>query len=54
MPPNHLQRVLVTGASGTLGYNIVRRLGAKYPKIRLETWVRTAHPGLLSGGTNGA
>jgi len=27
----HLERVLVTGASGTLGYNIVRHLGLSHP-----------------------
>ena len=52
MPRDHFQRVLVTGASGTLGYNIVRHLSAKYPEIRLEAWVRTPHPDLFSDLSN--
>lgn len=35
MPRQHLTRVLVTGASGTLGYNIVRQLGANHPETQL-------------------
>jgi nucleoside-diphosphate-sugar epimerase len=35
MPRQHLTRVLVTGASGTLGYNIVRQLGANHPETEL-------------------
>src|ERR1700722_17482737 len=41
MPRPHLARVLVTGASGTLGYNIVRRLGATPPKKRVHGLMRT-------------
>lgn len=37
----HLARVLVTGASGTLGYNIVRRLGAMHPRTRVHVLMRT-------------
>jgi nucleoside-diphosphate-sugar epimerase len=37
----HLARVLVTGASGTLGYNLVRRLGAAHPETRLHLLLRT-------------
>jgi len=48
MPHQHLNRVLVTGASGTLGYNIVRHLGAKYPGVRLHIWLRNPDPALFS------
>ena len=41
MPRPHLARVLVTGASGTLGFNIVRRLGAMHPKSRVLVLMRT-------------
>jgi UDP-glucose 4-epimerase len=41
MPRPHLARVLVTGASGTLGYNIVRHLGATHPKTRVHVLMRT-------------
>ncbi len=37
----HLDRVLVTGASGTLGYNIVRHLGVKQPGTKLLVLMRT-------------
>ena len=36
----HLARVLVTGATGTLGYNIVRHLAQKYPRSRIQALVR--------------
>ena len=36
----HLHRILVTGASGTLGYNIVRHLAAHYPETRLHLLLR--------------
>ena len=37
----HLARVLVTGASGTLGYNIVRHLGSVHPQTRVHVLMRT-------------
>lgn len=40
MPRSHLARILVTGASGTLGYNIVRHLAAKHPLTRLQILLR--------------
>jgi UDP-glucose 4-epimerase len=40
MPQPHLARVLVTGASGTLGYNIVRRLGTSHPETRVHVLMR--------------
>ncbi len=40
MPHPHLARVLVTGASGTLGYNIVRHLGLTHPKTSLHLLMR--------------
>ena len=44
----HLARVLVTGASGTLGYNIVRHLGLKYPKTSLRLLMRRPDPALFA------
>jgi UDP-glucose 4-epimerase len=41
MSRSHLARVLVTGASGTLGYNIVRRLGAVHPETRVHVLMRS-------------
>ena len=37
----HLERILVTGATGTLGYNIVRQLGKSHPESRLLALMRT-------------
>jgi nucleoside-diphosphate-sugar epimerase len=42
MPHPHLERVLITGASGTLGYNIVRHLGLTHPTTSLRLLMR--HP----------
>ncbi len=40
MPSRHLSRILVTGATGTLGYNIVRRLGAVHSASRVLVQMR--------------
>jgi nucleoside-diphosphate-sugar epimerase len=40
MPHPHLERVLVTGASGTLGYNIVRHLGLMHSATRVHLLMR--------------
>jgi nucleoside-diphosphate-sugar epimerase len=48
MPRAHLERVLVTGASGTLGYNIVRRLGAVHPETRVRVLMRTPDESLFA------
>jgi dTDP-glucose 4,6-dehydratase len=37
----HLHRVLVTGGSGTLGYNVVRQLGLVHPETRVHVLLRT-------------
>jgi len=37
---SHLHRVLVTGASGTLGYNVVRHLGIEHPEMNLHILMR--------------
>ncbi len=37
----NLSRVLITGASGTLGYNVVRHLGLKHGAVRLHILMRT-------------
>ncbi|MDQ2926249.1 MAG: NAD-dependent epimerase/dehydratase family protein, partial [Acidobacteriota bacterium] len=41
MPRAHLERVLITGATGTLGYNIVRELGRAHPETQLLVLMRT-------------
>jgi nucleoside-diphosphate-sugar epimerase len=41
MVRSHLARVLVTGASGTLGYNVVRQLGATHPETQVHVLMRT-------------
>lgn len=48
----HLHRVLITGASGTLGYNVVQHLGVKHPKTRLHILMRSADPGLFANLPN--
>jgi UDP-glucose 4-epimerase len=45
------QRLLITGASGTLGYNIVRRLGAD-PRKQLLVPLRNIDPGLFVESAN--
>ena len=47
MPHAHLERVLVTGASGTLGYNLVRHLGLAHPETRLHILMRTLDESLF-------
>lgn len=49
---SHLHRVLITGASGTLGYNIVQNLGVKHPETCLHILMRTADPGLFAKLSN--
>ena len=44
----HLERVLVTGASGTLGYNVVRQLGVTHPETRVRVLMRTLDHTLFS------
>lgn len=41
MPRPHLAKVLVTGATGTLGYNVVRHLAATHPLTRVHVLMRT-------------
>lgn len=48
MPRTHLERILVTGATGTLGYNIVRRLGFHHPESQFLVLMRKLDP-LLFG-----
>ena len=50
MPQPHLERVLVTGASGTLGYNIVRHLGLTHPATVIRLLMR--RPALRSSRTS--
>ncbi len=44
----HLHRILITGASGTLGYNIVRHLGSTHPGSVLHLLMRTPDPDLFA------
>lgn len=48
----HLARVLVTGASGTLGYNIVRQLGRKHPEASIRLPMRRPDPSLFQDLAN--
>ena len=48
----HLQRVLVTGASGTLGFNIVQQLSAKHPDVQIFIFMRAPQPFLFEGLPN--
>ncbi len=47
MPKSHLARVLVTGASGTLGYNLVRHLGVTHPETHVRVLMRTVDDSLF-------
>jgi UDP-glucose 4-epimerase len=42
----------VTGASGTLGFNIVQQLSAKHPDVQICLFVRTPRPDLFEGSSN--
>jgi nucleoside-diphosphate-sugar epimerase len=44
----HLERVLITGATGTLGYNTVRRLSEAEPDTRIRVHMRTLDEVLFS------
>jgi len=52
MHPPHLQQILITGASGTLGYNVVHYLSARYPETRFHVLMRTLNPELFAGLSN--
>ncbi len=52
MPPSHLQRILITGASGTLGYNLVQHLGRKHPESHLHILMRTPDSSLFAALPN--
>ena len=52
MPRPHLARVLVTGASGTLGLNLVRHLGAAYPETRMHVLMRSIDESLFDDLAN--
>jgi len=52
MPQNHLARVLVTGASGTLGYNVIHCLAEKHPETRFLVLMRTPDPELFASYVN--
>jgi nucleoside-diphosphate-sugar epimerase len=48
MPSSHLTRALITGASGTLGYNIVRHLGFTHPNTHVHVLMRVLDKNLFS------
>ena len=52
MVRSHLARVLVTGASGTLGYNIVNHLAAAHPQTRVQVLLRKPDPHLFARYAN--
>lgn len=52
MLKTHLERILVTGATGTLGYNIVRRLGAQLPESRFLVLMRAPNEALFADMPN--
>lgn len=52
MPSRHLERVLVTGASGTLGYNIVRHLGLVHPATQVHLLMRRRDEALFADLAN--
>jgi hypothetical protein len=43
----HSERVLLSGATGTLGYNIVQHLGAKHPETHVHLLMRELDPSLF-------
>ncbi len=44
----HLERVLITGGSGTLGYNIVRTLGLAHPEMQILVLMRAVDATLFA------
>ena len=52
MPRPHLHRILITGATGTLGYNVVRQLSALHPKSSLRILMRRVDPTLFAELSN--
>lgn len=52
MVRSHLSRVLVTGGTGTLGYNIVRHLGRTHPLTQVMVLMRTLDESLFADLSN--
>jgi UDP-glucose 4-epimerase len=52
MLPSHPAKVLVTGASGTLGYNIVHLLASTHPRTQIFLLMRAPDPALFSACPN--
>jgi len=52
MPHQHLKRVLVTGASGTLGYNVVQHLAAKHLGTQFLILMRRLDANLFAAHRN--
>ena len=49
---SHLARVLITGASGTLGYNITRYLAREHPRTRIHVLLRKPDQQLFAEFSN--
>lgn len=52
MTSPHLARILVTGATGTLGYNIVNHLASTHPRTRIQVLLRKPDPHLFAAFPN--
>lgn len=52
MPSSHLAKVLITGASGTLGYNIVHLLADAHPHTQIFLLMRTPDAALFDNNPN--
>jgi nucleoside-diphosphate-sugar epimerase len=50
--PIHLKRILVTGASGTLGYNVVQHLAKKHPETCVHVLMRSVEHKLFANLPN--
>jgi nucleoside-diphosphate-sugar epimerase len=49
---SHLHKVLITGASGTLGFNVVRHLALTHPEMKLRILMRRLDPQLFADISN--
>jgi nucleoside-diphosphate-sugar epimerase len=52
MHRSHPAKILITGASGTLGYNIVHQLAATHPRTQIHLLMRTPNAALFANCAN--
>ncbi len=52
MTPPHLAKILLTGASGTLGYNVVQHLATTHPCAQIVLLMRSPDPALFANCGN--